>query len=177
MQFWVPAPLRDEFDPSKLYDTSNYNRTFGNRMGLTPSGETKHNGADFWWDDQGLGNCWEGNTSSRGEPTDNFVVDPGRCADGGSTLLPGIPAKDAGFLSCSQYDRADPTWRHPPACEWFDTPAKPTDEAASPLPLAAPVTASDSATSGTALDGPHLLTAGLGVLALGGLLLGRRRAG
>ncbi|MDQ4084785.1 MAG: right-handed parallel beta-helix repeat-containing protein, partial [Actinomycetota bacterium] len=24
MQFWVPAPLRDEYDPSKLYDTSNH---------------------------------------------------------------------------------------------------------------------------------------------------------
>jgi hypothetical protein len=178
MQFWVPAPLRDEFDPSKLYDTSNYNRTFGNRMGLTPSGETQHNGLDFWWDDQGLGNCWEDNTSSRGEPTDNFVVDPGPCADGGSKLLPGIPAKDAGFLSCSQYDRADPTWRHPPECEWFDSPSKPTDEAASPLPQAAPVTASTSTPgSGAALEGTHLLTLGLGVLALGGLLLGRRRAG
>ena len=177
MQFWVPAPLRDEFDPSKLYDTSNYNRSFANRMGITPSGKKQHNGLDFWWDDQGLGNCWEGNTSSRGEPTDNFVVDPGPCADGGSKLLPGVPAKDAGFLSCSQYDRADPTWRHPPACEWFDSPAKPTDAPATPLPMAAPVSTSASQPSDDALDGTHLLTLGLGVVALGGLLLGRRRAG
>ncbi|RYU10047.1 right-handed parallel beta-helix repeat-containing protein [Nocardioides iriomotensis] len=176
MQFWVPAPLRDEFDPSKLYDTSNYNRSFGNKMGITPSGAEKHNGVDFWWDDQGLGNCWEDNTSSRGEPTDNFVVDPGPCADGGSRLVPGIAAKDAGFLSCSQYDRADPTWRHPPECEWFDSPSKPTDEAASPLPLAAPVS-DGTATSGAPFDGTHLLTIGLGVIALGGLVLGRRRAG
>ena len=177
MQFWVPAPLRDEFDPSKLYDTSNYNRSFANRMGITPSGKKQHNGLDFWWDDQGLGNCWEGNTSSRGEPTDNFVVDPGPCADGGSKLLPGVPAKDAGFLSCSQYDRADPTWRHPPACEWFDSPAKPTDAPATPLRMAAPVSTSASQPSDDALDGTHLLTLGLGVVALGGLLLGRRRAG
>ena len=33
--------------------------------------------------------------------------------------------KDAGFLSCSQYDRNDPTLRHPPGCEWFDSPSKP----------------------------------------------------
>ena len=38
MQFWVPAPLRDEFDPAKLYDTSHGNRTFGNEMGFGPRG-------------------------------------------------------------------------------------------------------------------------------------------
>ena len=164
MQFWVPAPLRDEFDPSKLYDTSNYNRTFGNRMGTTPTGETRHNGTDFWWDDQGTGNCWEDNTSSRGEPTDNFLLDPGPCADGGSRLVPGAPVKDAGFLSCSQYDRSDPTWRHPPACDWFDTPARPTDAPDAPLPLSA----SDPAARPPAdqLGGVNLLTFGLGVLAV-----------
>jgi len=173
MQFWVPAPLRDEFDPSKLYDTSNYNHTVANTMGITPSGDVRHNGSDFWWDDQGLGNCWEDNVSSRGEPTDNFLVDPGPCADGGSKVLPGAPVKDAGFLSCSQYDRADPTWRHPPECDWFDSPSKPTDEPASPLPLSA-----TTDTAGPATDRPvgaNLLTFGLGVLALGGLALGGRR--
>ena len=38
MQFWVPSPLRDEYDPTKLYDTSNHNHTFANRMGYTPAG-------------------------------------------------------------------------------------------------------------------------------------------
>ena len=38
MQFWVPAPLRDEMDPAKLYDTSHHNHTVGNRMGITPDG-------------------------------------------------------------------------------------------------------------------------------------------
>lgn len=172
MQFWVPSPLRDEFDPSKLYDTSNHNHTFANRMGITPAGSKLHNGTDFWWDDQGLGNCWEDNTSSRGEPTDNFLVDPGACADGGSKLVPGAPVKDAGFLSCSQYDRSDPTWRHPPECEWFDSPTRPTDQAASPIPLSAPATTAPDDRAGAT----HLLTLGLGVLALGGLALGRRRA-
>jgi hypothetical protein len=41
-----------------------------------------------------------------------------------------LPVKDAGFLTCSQYNRADPQWRHPPACNWFDSPKQPTDEAA-----------------------------------------------
>lgn len=139
MQFWVPSPLRDEYDPTKLYDTSNGNRTFENKMGIRPDGSVAHNGLDHWWDDQGVGNCWEDNESSRegGVPTTNFLVDPGPCADGGSVFLPGAPVKDAGFLSCSQYDRNDPTWRHPPGCEWFESPEKPTDEPSGPLGAAA----------------------------------------
>ncbi len=176
MQFWVPSPLRDEYDPSKLYDTSNYNHSFANHMGLTPSGEKRHNGMDFWWDDQGQGNCWENNESSRGEPTDNFTIDPGPCADGGSQLVPGAPVKDAGFLSCSQYDRNDPTWRHPPECSWFDDPAKPTDDPSSGGLLlsagAAPAAGAD-----TSLGGVNLMTFGLGTLLLAGLALGRRATG
>ena len=30
-------------------------------MGIAPGGEILHNGMDFWWDDEGEGNCWEGN--------------------------------------------------------------------------------------------------------------------
>ena len=130
MQFWVPAPMRDEMDPSKLYDTSNHNHTFANQMGTRPDGEIAHNGLDHWWDDQGVGNCWEENTYSRGEQTDNFTLPPAACDDGGSVFLPGAPVKDAGFLSCSQYDRNDPTLRHPPGCDWFDSPTKPEEEPA-----------------------------------------------
>ena len=36
MQFWVPAPLRDEFDPAKLFDTSHHNHTTDNHMGIAP---------------------------------------------------------------------------------------------------------------------------------------------
>lgn len=130
MQFWVPAPLRDEYDPSKLFDTSHGNQVVSNTMGFKPDGSVAHNGVDHWWDDQGNGNCWEDNKSSRGKATNNFVVDPGPCADGGSKVTPGLAVKDAGFLTCSQYNRADPQWRHPPACSWFDSPKKPTDAAA-----------------------------------------------
>lgn len=131
MQFWVPAPLRDEFDPSKLFDTSHGNQVVANTMGFKPDGTVAHNGMDHWWDDQGEGNCWEDNKSSRGKATNNFVIDPGACADGGSKVVPGLFAKDAGFLTCSQYNRADPTWRHPTGCNWFDSPTRPTDEGAS----------------------------------------------
>ena len=62
--------------------------------------------------------------------TNNFVVDPGACAAGGSKVTTGLPVKDAGFLSCNQYNRADTVWRHPKGCTWFDDPKKPTDEPA-----------------------------------------------
>lgn len=129
MQFWVPAPLRDEMDPAKLYDTSHHNHTTDNRMGIKPNGAVAHNGLDHWWDDEGDGNCWQGNTSSRGEPTTNFTAPPPSCSDGGSVFTPGAPVKDAGFLSCSQYDRNDPDLRHPEGCEWFDDPSRPSDRA------------------------------------------------
>jgi hypothetical protein len=190
MQFWVPSPLRDEYDPAKLYDTSNGNRTFDNVMGIAPDGTVAHNGLDHWWDDQGVGNCWEGNVSSRegGVPTDNFVVDPGPCAGGGSQLVPGLPVKDAGFLSCSQYDRNDPTWRHPPGCEWFESPEKPADE----QPTGALALSGSGGGSGPVggpgglggFGGADQVAAGLasgltgaGLLALLGLTALRRRSG
>ena len=177
MQFWVPAPLRDEYDPSKLYDTSNHNRTVGNTFGLTPKGKVKHNGMDHWWDDQGDGNCWEDNTSSWGEPTHNFVIPPASCADGGSSFTPGLAVKDAGFLSCSQYDRNDPTWRHPPECNWFDDPEKPSGEEQGEQPAGGLDLTAAPATSGPdqGLGGANLLTFGVGTLLLAGLALGRRR--
>ena len=136
MQFWVPAPLRDEFDPAKLYDTSHGNRTFGNEMGFGPGGQKLYNGMDHWWDDEGEGNCWENNTSSRGEPTDNFTRATRPPAPTAARSSPPAPrrVKDAGFLSCSQYDRNDPTLRHPPECNWFDSPPKPTNDLRRPVP-------------------------------------------
>ena len=162
MQLWIPAPLRDEMDPLKLYDTSNHNHYVGNKMGIAPDGTKLHNGIDFWWDDEGVGNCWDDNLSSRGQPTDNFLVHPARCDKGGSVLLPGLVVKDAGFLGCLQYNRADPVWRDPPLCEWFDSPVK---------PLAGSSTTSNAGIVPAGLDGGVLLAAGLGVL----LLTARRR--
>jgi hypothetical protein len=170
--------LRDEYDPTKLYDTSNGNRTSANVLGIRPDGRVAHNGMDHWWDDQGTGNCWERNTSSReGGPTDNFLVDPGRCADGGSVFTPGTSAvKDAGFLSCSQYDRNDPTWRHPPECSWFDSPERPTEDGPSgPLELTAAGGAGGSsggAAAGVAATGA-VVASGFALLA--GLAVLRRR--
>ncbi|WP_296601965.1 right-handed parallel beta-helix repeat-containing protein [Nocardioides sp.] len=160
MQFWVPAPLRDDYDPTHLYDTSNHNHTFANQMGIDPSGDERPNGLDHWWDDQGIGNCWEDNHYGSAGRTDNFTVPPPSCAAGGSVFLPGAAVKDAGFLTCSQYDRADPSWKHPPACEWFDSPTKPAAAKAAP----------DEPSSGAVLIAPIAATG-----AALGLVLGLRR--
>lgn len=166
MQFWVPAVLRDEYDPAKLYDTSHHNHTTHNHMGIRPGGAKLHNGMDHWWDDEGAGNCWEDNDYSRGHRTDNFTVDPPSCAAGGSLFTPGATVKDAGFLSCSQYDRSDPVWRHPPNCTWFDSPSKPTAGGGNTLPL----------TEKVQLPSPSMLGApGLALLALAGIARKRRR--
>ena len=175
MQIWVPAPLRDEFDPTKLYDTSNDNHTFANTLGITPGGAVKHNGMDHWWDDEGGGNCWDDNESSRGEATDNFTVDPPPCADGGSVFTPGgAVVKDSGFLACSQYDRNDPNLRHPPHCNWFDSPPKPTDESGDPFPVL-PKAEAPSARSAPTLGETLGLIAVVPLLGTGAVLGGRSR--
>jgi hypothetical protein len=170
MQFWVPAPLRDEFDPAKLYDTSHGNQTTDNLMGIAPDGTIHHNGVDHWWDDQGGGNCWEDNTYSRGAQTANFIVPPPSCAAGGSVNTPGAPAKDAGFLSCSQYDRSDPDLRHPPGCEWFEDPVRPSARTGAPAASTFDTTPREQGV----LVGLPLLTVLAAVGALG--LVRRRRA-
>jgi hypothetical protein len=168
MQIWVPAPLRDEYDPSKLFDTSNHNHYVGNKMGIAPDGHLAHNGVDFWWDDEGIGNCWDDNTSSRGAATDNFVLQPRSCDQGGSLLLPGLVVKDAGFLGCLQYNRADPFWRDPPDCNWFDTPANPVESSGR---VTAEKPATRAASAGTM--GPGLLVSGVAALLLLGLAVRR----
>ncbi|GAW50506.1 MULTISPECIES: right-handed parallel beta-helix repeat-containing protein [unclassified Nocardioides] len=161
MQFWVPAALRDDYDPDHQYDTSNHNHTVANHMGTDPAGHERPNGLDHWWDDQGVGNCWEDNHYGSAGQTDNFTVDPPACADGGSVFLPGAAVKDAGFLSCSQYDRNDPAWQHPTGCTWFDSPTEPGSEAVVP----------DQVSSSALVLAPLLTTAGALALAFG---LGRR---
>jgi len=164
MQFWVPAALRDDYDPTHQNDTSNNNHTFANHMGIRPDGTEAPNGLDHWWDDQGVGNCWEDNVYAGGQGTNNFTVPPPSCADGGSVFAPGAPVKDAGFLSCSQYDRSDPTWQHPAGCQWFDSPSKPGS-------ASGPVAQPDSSALVTA---PIAVTTGGLLMALG---LARRRRG
>ena len=177
MQFWVPAAMRDEFDPTKQRDTSHYNRTFGNTFGIKPNGDIAHNGMDSWWDDEGDGNCWADNESSRGEFTHNFLPnagDPLSCP-GGSVDNPVGDVKLAGFVSCAAYDRNDPDFRDPPECNWFDSPPKPTDDYEGDPMVPGPQRQQDGLSTDADLTGALGLLAVLPVFGFGAVLRRRKK--
>ena len=124
----VPAAIRNETDPTKQFDTSHFNFFVENVMGTSPSGKTLANGIDFWWDDQGEGNCWQGNKPIEGRAITHNTLYPGglpTCAEGGSKPIPVNPYKSGSVVSCATYDRDDEFFRDPPACDFYDTPERP----------------------------------------------------
>jgi hypothetical protein len=127
MMFGVPAAFREEPDPSKQFDTSNFNFFVENFMGLGPKGKKPPNGLDFWWDDQGEGNCWSKNKSGSEEVTSNTMYPGGLpdCESGGSTFVPLNPYKQGPLVPCGTYNRDDPVFRNPPGCGWMSSPEKP----------------------------------------------------
>ncbi|HVM34064.1 MAG TPA: right-handed parallel beta-helix repeat-containing protein [Actinomycetota bacterium] len=127
MLFSVPAVVRDEYDPAKAWDTSHHNMFVRNQVGVTPNGRVELNGVDFWWDDQGEGNCWKANVAPDETVTSNTMYPGGLpdCSSGGSIGLPNNPVKSASIVSCATYDRNDEFFRDPPGCPFFDTPPEP----------------------------------------------------
>jgi hypothetical protein len=184
MLFWVPGAIREEYTPDAQYDTSNGNWYKNNRMGFHPSGAIQPNGVDFSWDEQGIGNCWEGNVSSTGAVTnDSEVIQPPTCASGGSISPIGNIKKTALNAPCAEYDRDDNP--NPPGCTWFDDPVRPAarQEAPGDAPSnqpspsesrpanAAPVSPADNLPT----TGPTLLPAAAGLLLAGLVLVAYRR--
>jgi hypothetical protein len=130
MWFWVPGAIRGDLDVAAQIDTSNHNRAVGNRMGFHPAGVIQPNALDFWWDDQGLGNCWEANTSASGEITHNALVPLLPDCTIGSLLPAGNALKSASLLPCSEFNRAsNPA---PPGCDWLTSPAAPAGRQPAP---------------------------------------------
>jgi hypothetical protein len=122
-QFWVPASVRGDNDPDHQYDTSHFNRYVYNRMGINPRGPNKANGVDFWWDEEGAGNCWQGNRSGTGGITSDPPVLPD--CDQTPVFSTGNPAKQAPNAPCATYDLHDNP--HPPGCTWMDRPSNPPE--------------------------------------------------
>jgi hypothetical protein len=115
---YVPAAFRGE--PDKGTDTSFYNTFTGNKMGVRPDGTPDANGNDFWWDEQGKGNCWGDNTSHSGlKPSSNVVVGLPACP-GSDTERPGNQAKLASQASCATWDPYENP--DPAGCDWFTRP-------------------------------------------------------
>ncbi|HEX8102444.1 MAG TPA: right-handed parallel beta-helix repeat-containing protein [Solirubrobacteraceae bacterium] len=122
--FWVPATIRGENDPAKQQDTSNGNRVLNNQFGIQPGGEVQRNGVDIYWDEQGRGNCWQGNQGARdGGITSDPATLPD-CSSGGSTG--GVSNQKLAFqVPCATWDpRENPD---PPGCDWFQTPPRPDE--------------------------------------------------
>ncbi|MCW3012678.1 MAG: hypothetical protein JWO90_3082 [Solirubrobacterales bacterium] len=161
--FGVPAAARGEMDPTKAYDTSHGNRFTGNVFGVRPDGTPDRNGVDVFWDEQGIGNCWEGNTTAKGAAVTSDPPKLPTCRGGGSTNPLGNSLKLAADLPCIQWH---PTRNpDPPGCDWFTTPEDPGDgpstrtafRAASPLASLAPVSVTQRvapAAPGTSAQGP-----------------------
>jgi hypothetical protein len=121
--FYVPATIRGENEPEKQNDTSNGNKFRNNVLGIAGDGKAAPNGVDLVWDEQGIGNCWEGN---RAHADRGLTSQPARmptCGNGGSTS-PAPNAETAGReVPCATWNpRSNPD---PPGCTWFTTPERP----------------------------------------------------
>jgi hypothetical protein len=128
----VPAAFRGE--PDKGIDTSFDNTFADNMMGVRPDGTRDPNGNDFWWDEQGRGNCWSGNKGPGGaEPTSNVPVVPATPltprlgglppCPGPSTYSQGNVEKTSSQATCATWNPTDNT--DPPGCDWFTRPPEP----------------------------------------------------
>ncbi|HET8642205.1 MAG TPA: right-handed parallel beta-helix repeat-containing protein [Pseudonocardiaceae bacterium] len=115
--FAVPAFLRNESDPGRQFDTSHRNRYAGNHLGRSPTGESRPNGADVWWDGQGSGNCWQ-HDAERSTPAvlPECGAVAGEVSGGGHRVL-GEPVKLVKLYACSGYDLGRA--HLPGSCDWF----------------------------------------------------------
>jgi len=162
MLFWVPpAALRGDYDPTHQTDNSNHNAFTKNEMGHSPGGTVRPNGLDFWWDDAGVGNCWQDNLPATGaEITHNASTGSLPDCGNGSSLPLSNAVKTVQLVPCAEYDRySNPD---PAGCDWTTTPPRPTRAS-----IAAAMAVRDPQPAG-----PALLAAALGLL---GALLVRTR--
>jgi hypothetical protein len=118
---YVPATFRGE--PEKGIDTSFDNLFADNKMGVTPDGARDPNGNDFWWDEEGRGNCWSGNVGpAGGAPSSNVLTGLPACP-GSTVFSPGLPHKTASQATCATWDPYENP--DPPGCDWFTRPEEP----------------------------------------------------
>jgi len=121
--FFVEATFRGENDPAKQNDTSNGNRFLDNRMGVRPDGTRDPNGDNFWWDEAGAGNCWQGNTGPGGTPANDGEPDALPGCPGSPINRPADPAKHASIAPCAFHDEMDNP--NPVGCPWNTLPPEP----------------------------------------------------
>jgi hypothetical protein len=120
-QFWVPPFFRGDPDPPH-YDTSNYNTYSGNHMGVRPDGRKAPNGLDFWWDEEGTGNCWGGNIPYRGRTIRSDPTGLPACPADDTFHTPD-PAKVSLLIPCASWHPL--TNPNPAGCIWLRRPPRP----------------------------------------------------
>ena len=119
---WVPAQFRGENDPAKQNDTSYDNHFLNNKMGTAPDGSKAPNGNDFWWDGEGSGTCFSGNTGAGGGAVTHKSPTFPDCP-GPTVYSPGDASMTASQASCSTWDPDNN--QSPAGCDWFTQPPKP----------------------------------------------------
>ena len=112
MLLWIPAFVRNETDLGKQADTSHDNQYLDNVLGVSPTGDSRPNARDFWWDGQGSGNCWQDSQSGS---------DPIPLPACGSWLSTNRalsdPTKMLKLLHCSEFDQR--ARNVPGSCDWY----------------------------------------------------------
>lgn len=115
---WVPGFVRADEGFEQQFDTSHHNRYYGNHMGVMPDGKAAPNALDFWWDGQGVHNCWRNPTSTSGSyPEVLPVCNTDDLAGIGTTRFIGEPAGTLKMYTCAQYSMREQ--RIPVDCDWF----------------------------------------------------------
>ena len=112
-------------DPART-STSFRNKTYGNIMGIDPSGKRDPNGVDFWWDNfaGNANNCWYGNTGRDGNAQSIKTEPSSLPSDCGSSVGTGGPAQESELGSCLADFSVEPGSTGG-ACPWFDKPPEP----------------------------------------------------
>jgi hypothetical protein len=118
----VPASVRGDNDPGHQTDTSNGSQFMNNRMGIAGTSRAP-NGTDFFWDEEGVRNCWAGNSSLSGPAHQSTPASLPGCP-GSDIYHPANPATYSMLVPCTAWDpERNP---RPVGCDWFDLPAKPS---------------------------------------------------
>jgi hypothetical protein len=121
---YVPAAARGE--PDKGTDTSFDNAFTNNHIGVRPDGTRDPNGNDVWWDEQGRGNCWSGNSGAAGAaPSSNVLLGLPECGSLRASIFnpTGDTTKTSSQASCATWDPYENS--DPPGCDWFTRPPEP----------------------------------------------------
>jgi hypothetical protein len=123
----TPVPGCNVLGLSTSYD----NRVHHNQMGVSPGGEVKPNGLDFWWDSFPLntGNCWWANTAAPGKKVTSSPGSLPGCLGGtapATSIGTGNVLNEAELVACfagftvSGFPRGNDT-----LCSWAVTPTQP----------------------------------------------------